>query len=69
MDKEIEITLKKSLIGKIKKHHKTVHALGLRKIGQTVRHKRSPQIMGMVNQVGYLLDVKSIGKKKKKGKK
>ncbi len=54
---KIKVTLKKSLIGRKKKHIATANALGLRKIGKTMEHQDTPQIRGMINQIDYLLHV------------
>ncbi len=56
----LEITLKKSPIGRVPKHRLTVKALGLTKLNQTVRLKETPAVVGMVNQVGYLLEVRRL---------
>lgn len=53
----LKITLKKSVIGRIQKHKKTIQALGLRKIGQTVEKEDNPAIRGMIQQVSYLVEV------------
>ncbi len=55
--KMLKITLVKSPLARNPKHRRTVTALGLKKIGQTVEHKDTPVIRGMANSVGYLLDV------------
>ena len=54
---KIKVTLKKSLIGRKKKHIATANALGLRKIGKTMEHQDTPQIRGMINKIDYLLHV------------
>ena len=54
---KLKITLKKSLIGRKKDHIATVNALGLRKISKTVEHEDTPQILGMIKKVSYLLEV------------
>lgn len=56
--KKISITLKKSLIGRIEKHRKTIKALGFKKVGQTLVKDDNPAIRGMIKKVDYLLDVK-----------
>lgn len=38
MAKQLKITLKKSIIGRNQRQRKTIEALGLKKIGQTVVH-------------------------------
>lgn len=57
---QIQVTLKRSPHGRVKKHKPTLEALGLRKINQTKVFEDTPQIRGMVNQVGYLLEVKEL---------
>lgn len=55
--KTLKITLKRSVIGYNVKQKLTVRALGLRKLHQTVEHTDTPQIRGMINKVGHLVDV------------
>lgn len=56
----LEITLKKSPIGRPPAHRVTVKTLGLTRVNKTVRHRETPAIAGMVRQVGHLLEVKRI---------
>jgi large subunit ribosomal protein L30 len=56
----LEITLIKSPIGRVPQHRKTVQALGLTRMNKTVRVKETPGILGMVNQVNYLLKVRRL---------
>jgi large subunit ribosomal protein L30 len=60
MAKQLQITLKRSLIGRTENQRVTVKTLGLRKLHQTVVHNDTPAIRGMVNQVGHLVEVKEI---------
>lgn len=60
MADKLKITLKKSIIGAIPKHKKTVAALGLRKTGRTVEMPDNAAVRGMVNQVRHLLEVEEI---------
>lgn len=53
----MKITLKRSLIGTKKDHRATVHALGLRKVGQSCEVKDNSSVRGMVNKVAYLLSI------------
>lgn len=39
---------------------RTLEALGLRKLGQTVEHDASATILGMVNKVQHLVSVEEI---------
>ncbi len=60
MAKQIQITLKRSLIGRSEDQRITVNTLGLRKLHQTVTHNDNPAIRGMVNKVSHLVEVKEI---------
>lgn len=60
MAKTLKITLVKSTIGALPKHKKTVEALGLRKLSQTVEKQDNPQMRGMIFQVKHLLAVEEI---------
>ncbi|WP_025725588.1 50S ribosomal protein L30 [Acholeplasma granularum] len=53
----IKITLNKSLIGRRPNQVKTAHALGLRKIGQSVTKVENDAINGMVKTIGHLVIV------------
>lgn len=57
---KLEIKLIKSKIGRLEKHIKTVEALGLRKIGQTVVKEATPAILGMVKSIDFMLKVKEV---------
>lgn len=57
---KLEIKLIKSKIGRLEKHIKTVEALGLRKIGQTVVKEATPAILGMVKSIDFMLEVKEV---------
>jgi large subunit ribosomal protein L30 len=57
MDKQIKITLVKSLIGRLPKHVLIAKQLGLKRINSTVVHRDIPAIRGLVNQVSYLLSI------------
>lgn len=53
----IKIKLKKSPIGKIEKHRRTIKALGLKKVGQVVEKEDTPQIRGMIHTVDFMVEV------------
>ena len=59
-DKKIKITLIKSPIGYKQKAKKTIEALGLKKINQSVIHNTNDSILGMINKVNYLVKVEEI---------
>ena len=57
--KKIIVTQKRSIIGSTKRQKNTMQALGLRKINATVEHNATPQIIGMVNKVKHLVEIKT----------
>jgi large subunit ribosomal protein L30 len=56
-DKELKITLIKSVSGKLKKHQACIRGLGLRRTNHSVIVKDTPENRGMINKVSYLLSV------------
>lgn len=56
----LKITLKRSPIGYEESQKRTVRALGLRKLNQTVYHRDEPNIRGMVAKVAHLLHVQTV---------
>jgi len=57
---KLQITLKRSLIGRPEDQRVTVRTLGLRKLHQSVVKEDNPAIRGMVNKVIHLVDVKEV---------
>lgn len=53
----MKVTLKRSLIGVKKDQRATVHALGLKKTGDSREVADTPDVRGMVNKVSYLLEI------------
>jgi large subunit ribosomal protein L30 len=60
MANQLQITLKRSLIGRTEDQRATVKALGLRKIHQTVVKQDNPAIRGMIFKVKHLVEVKEV---------
>ncbi|SES20359.1 LSU ribosomal protein L30P [Gracilibacillus ureilyticus] len=60
MSKQIEITLKRSVIGRSEVQKATVQTLGLRKIHQSVVREDTPVVRGMINKVSHLVEVKEV---------
>ncbi len=58
---ELKIQLVKSLNGRLPKHVKIAEALGLRRIRQTVVKPDTPVVRGMIDKIGYLLEIKDKG--------
>ncbi|MFO7701455.1 50S ribosomal protein L30 [Psychroflexus maritimus] len=57
---KIKVTKVKSAIKKPKRQKLTLEALGLSKIGQSVEHTDTPNIVGMINKVKHLVSVEEI---------
>lgn len=55
--KTLRITLVRSPIGYNIKQKRTVRALGLRKINQTVEQPDAPEIRGMITKIQHLVMV------------
>ncbi|MBO6113388.1 MAG: 50S ribosomal protein L30 [Lachnospiraceae bacterium] len=60
MADKLKVTLKKSTIGALPKHRKTVEALGLRKLNSVNELPDNPAVRGMIKQVSYLVKVEEI---------
>jgi len=56
----IKVTQVKSQIGRLQNQKRTLEALGLRKMNQTVEHEASATILGMVKKVQHLVSVEEI---------
>lgn len=60
MPKRLLITLVRSTIGSRKEHKATVRSLGLTRRMQTVSHRDTPSIRGMIRTVQHLLHVTEV---------
>lgn len=60
MANKLQITLKRSIIGRPENQRVTVRTLGLRKLHQTVEQVDNAAIRGMINKVSHLVEVKEI---------
>lgn len=56
----LRITLVKSPIGYPRRQRGTLRALGLRRMHQTVEHKDTPVIRGMIAAVSHLVRVEEV---------
>ncbi|NCF66186.1 MAG: 50S ribosomal protein L30 [Chloroflexi bacterium] len=54
------INYKKSAIGYDQRQKDTIKALGFRKLNQTVEHRDSPEIRGMIKRVSHLVAVREV---------
>ena len=59
--RRLNITLTKSPIGYSERQKRTVRALGLRRMHQTVEQEDTPVIRGMIDKVKHLLTVEELG--------
>ncbi|MFA0815804.1 MAG: 50S ribosomal protein L30 [Anaerofustis sp.] len=59
-EKQLKITLEKSLIGRNKDQREIVKALGLHKIRQSVIRPDNPQTRGIIQKIGFMLKVEEI---------
>lgn len=57
----LRITWTKSAIGYARDQKRTIRALGLRRLGQTVEHSDSPAVRGMIHKVKHLVSVEESG--------
>jgi large subunit ribosomal protein L30 len=60
-DKSIFVTLVRSPIGYTKDQRATALALGLRRLHQTIEHRDTPAIRGMINKIVHLVQVEEAG--------
>jgi len=57
---KLRITWRKSAIGYAGDQKRTLRALGLRKLRQSVEHADTPNIRGMTLKVRHLVDVEEV---------
>ena len=58
-----QVKLVRSLSGHTKTHRATVNGLGLTRVGQSRIVQDTPETKGMINAVGYLLEVSETKEK------
>jgi len=57
---KIKVTQVKSAIKKPVRQKRTLEALGIRKLHQTIEVEATPQILGMVQKVSHLVVVEEV---------
>ena len=57
MPKMLQITLVKSPIGYSERHKRTVKAMGLHRMHQTVEQPDTPEVRGMIAKVAFMVKV------------
>jgi large subunit ribosomal protein L30 len=66
MARVLEVTYVRSAVGRPERQRRTVQALGLRRINETVRHDDTPTIRGMIHRVQHLVTWSEVEEKKKR---
>ena len=56
---KVKITQVRSLSGHTQRQRRTVAALGLTKMHQTIEKELTPQVQGMINAVNHLIKVEN----------
>jgi large subunit ribosomal protein L30 len=59
-EKVLRVTLVRSAIGYTFLQKRTVRALGLSRLHQTVEHADSPALRGMIAKVSHLVEVEEV---------
>jgi len=58
--KQVKVTLIRSLIGRLKSHQACARGLGIRKMHNPVVVIDTPENRGMINKISYMLKVEEI---------
>jgi len=58
--KQLQVTLVRSVHGRLRSHQACVRGLGLRRMHSTARVADTPSNRGMINKIAYLLRVEEI---------
>ena len=58
--KKLRIKLIKSRFGRIKQHRACIAGIGLKKINQVVELDATPENLGMVNKIRFLVNVEEL---------
>ncbi len=58
--KKFKVTQVRSSIGRPARQKRSLQALGLRKMHQSVEHEGTPQILGIIDSVKHLVSVEEI---------
>lgn len=60
MSKQLQVTLTKSIHGRLKAHQACVRGLGIRRIHNPVTVIDTPENRGMINKIEYMLKVEEV---------
>jgi large subunit ribosomal protein L30 len=61
MAARLRVTQIRSTVGRLENQKRTMRALGIRRLHQTVEHSDTPAIRGMIATVFHLVTVEEIG--------
>ena len=59
-NKNLKVTLTRSVIGRLKSHKACVKGLGMRHMHDSVVVSDTPENRGMINKVSYMLSVEEV---------
>lgn len=59
-NKNLKVTLIRSVIGRLKSHKACVKGLGIRRMHDSVVVSDTPENRGMINKVSYMLNVEEV---------
>lgn len=59
-NKQLKVTLVKSVFGRLQAHRACVRGLGLSRLHQSVQVAATPENLGMVRKIGFMLKVEEI---------
>jgi large subunit ribosomal protein L30 len=59
-EKQLKVTLTRSVAGTLPKQRKTVKAIGLNRINSSVVINATPDMLGMVNVIAHLVEVEEM---------
>jgi len=59
-EKQLKVTLTRSVAGTLPKQRKTVKAIGLNRINSSVVINATPEMLGMVNVIAHLVEVEEM---------
>jgi large subunit ribosomal protein L30 len=57
---KLRVRWRKSAIGYAADQKRTIQALGLRRLGQTVEHRDTPAVRGMIRKVQHLVTIAEV---------
>ncbi len=59
-DKQLKLTLVRSTYGRLARHKACVSGLGLRRMHHSVTVRATPESLGMINKIAYMLKVEEV---------